>query len=147
MTPTPSTTGPFRAVYIGTCAEPVLYSLGIANHTTGFDDPESAEHLAWWFKPDDDESLYYVDEKELSFDPYEIAVRDHVQTKKADDKITLGRYLGYERCPDTSFNVLFEFHSFSLNSLLQQPLRRLRGDHERSLDKLGFKMELANTRD
>lgn len=138
------TTSPFRAVYVGTCSEPALYSLGIANHTSGFDDPESAEHLAWWFKPDDDESLYYVDEKELSFDVYEIAVREHLQ--RTNDNLELGHYLGHEQGPCNSVNVLFELHSFSLSDGLVAPAtQRNPDDHRQSLEKLSGAPTAANT--
>jgi len=127
---------PARAVYIGTCLEPAIYSIGNAGTTNGFDDPESVEHLAFWFSPDDDEACYYVERNDLSFDAYEIAVREHVQAITKDGNLELGRYLKYETASDKSVNVVFEFRSFRLNDgLVQPPIQLSPEDHQRLLQK------------
>src|SRR5215831_4579995 len=133
MIRTPQT--PARAVYIGTCLEPSIYSIGHAGATDGFDDPESAEHLAFWFSPDGEEACYYVDQADLSFNPYEIAVREHVQATAKDGNLELGRYLKYETA-DKSVNVVFEFQSFRLNDgLVQPPIQLSPEDHQQLLEK------------
>ncbi len=128
--PTPST--PRRAVYMGTFNEPARYSLGIAVEAPGFDDHNSGEHLAWVFNPDGDENAYYMEERELSFHPEEITVRERIAAHMPSVK--LGDYVGFERCLDTSINVIFTECSFSL-SATGQVLKRLRPDHIRSLQK------------
>jgi hypothetical protein len=126
---------PLRAVYIGTFNEPRRHSLGHALEAPGFDDRNSADHLAWMFNPDGDGTCYYMEENDLSFEPEEITIREHVAAHMPNTK--LGDYVGFEPCPDSSKNILFTECSFSV-SATGQLLKRKREDHIRSLQQRGW---------
>lgn len=53
---------PIRATFhAADCQFPPSGSQGFAWPAGGFDDPESAEHGAYLFQPDGDDSAYYCD--------------------------------------------------------------------------------------
>lgn len=55
-----------RANYIGTCPEPRPGCIGTAVEANGFNNPRSHEYLAWAFRPDGSEIVYYVGDDEIT---------------------------------------------------------------------------------
>ena len=58
----------YRAYWRGEDTQQLSFGQeGIAFRASGYHDPESAQFLAWLFRPNGDENAYYCDGGELEF--------------------------------------------------------------------------------